>query len=232
MITIVARSEPLIQTSHREQVLKAAANFALWQLVTQIPVPQDSCEAVCLFEAKPWGKITAEVNSVANPHIEQLHEKTPTQMTQILPGSVSKSEASLQSDAAVHHQPPEEQRGIAGWTARRVPRRHFGRAVGRASLRFQIEIRRPLRSLLLRALWEHIAHDGRVPVSSQPSAKWVDVAWVGRPHCCINTLTTELRVYISHPSVDMRNPAPLQRSQRSQTSQQWNISPREFSLFT
>ncbi len=82
-----------------------------------------------------------------------------------LPWSVSQSEASLQSNAAVHHQLAEEQRRVAGWTPRRVPRRHFGGAGGRVPL--QLEMRGPLRSLLFWTLWQHVAHDSRVPLSSQ-----------------------------------------------------------------
>lgn len=104
---------------------------------------------VC-FEAKPPGK--------------RLNKRCGR--IQDLPGSVSQSEASLQSNAAIHHQPPEEQRRVAGRTPRRVPWRHFGGAGGRVSL--QLEMRGSLRSLLFRTLWEeHVTHDSRVPVSSQ-----------------------------------------------------------------
>lgn len=101
---------------------------------------------VCVFEAKPPGKML-------NKRCRRI---------QILPGSVSQSEASLQCNAAIHHQPPEEQRRVAGRTPRRDPRRHFGGASGRVSL--QLEMRGFLRSLLFRT---HVTHDSRVPVSSQ-----------------------------------------------------------------
>lgn len=125
----------------------------------------------------------------------------------ILPGSVSQSEASLQSNAAVHHQPAEEQRRVAGRTPRRVPRRHFGGASGRVPL--QLEMRGPLRSLLFWTLWQHVAHDSRVPLSSQ-LAKQVSSCGIARSNCFLNTKTT---VYIFHPSLELRNPALLQRSQ-------------------
>lgn len=105
--------------------------------------------SVCVFEAKPPGK--------------RLNKRC--RRIQNLPGSVSQSEASLQSNAAIHHQPSEEQRRVAGRTPRRVPRRHFGRAGGRVPL--QLQMRGSLRSLLFWTLWEHVTHDSRVPVSSQ-----------------------------------------------------------------
>jgi len=110
-----------------------------------MPVPQDSRVFVS-SQAKPPGK-------TLNKRCRRV---------QILPGSVSQSEASLQSNAAVHHQPPEEQGRVAGRTPRRVPRRHFGGARGRVSLK--LEMRGSLSSLLFRT---HVTHDSRVRASSQ-----------------------------------------------------------------
>lgn len=66
-----------------------------------------------------------------------------------IPGSVCQGESALQSDAAVHHQLAEKQRGIPGG----IPRRHLGGTPARSGL--QLHRLRPGHSDLLLRLLTH-----------------------------------------------------------------------------
>lgn len=99
----------------------------------------------------------------------------PTQWRPVnkLPGCVSQGEAPELGDAAVHHEPPEEQGGVARGTAGGVARRHPWGVGRRARLRHGLQLgqRGPAdRALLFRALRECLTH-GPLRPSFRPKAR-------------------------------------------------------------